>query len=159
MGPATTRPVLTLVAPCAGTVRDLSDVPDLVFSDRMLGPGLALDPRVLPQVDVVAPVDGRLASLHPHAFVIEADGGRGVLVHLGLDTVELAGEGFTTHRVAGETVSAGDLLLRWDPLAVAAGGHSLLCPVVTLQAEDGDVRALVEAGGDVAAGQPLLDWA
>lgn len=146
------------MAPCAGTVRDLSDVPDLVFSDRMLGPGLALDPPLRPQVDVLAPVDGRLASLHPHAFVIEADGGRGVLVHLGLDTVELAGEGFTTHRSAGETVRAGDLLLRWDPVAVAAGGHSLLCPVVTLQGADADVRPLVAPGGDVVAGQPLLRW-
>ncbi|HWS57246.1 MAG TPA: PTS glucose transporter subunit IIA [Actinotalea sp.] len=147
---------LTVRAPFAGTVRGLSDVPDPVFADRMLGPGLALDPQRRERVDVRAPVDGTLASLHPHAFVIAADDTRGVLVHLGLDTVELAGTGFAALRAVGDEVRAGDLLLRWDPVAVAAAGHSLLCPVIAIQADS--VQLLVTPGEGVAEGQALLLW-
>jgi len=144
-------------APCAGTVRDLSDVPDVVFCERMLGPGLALDPFAF-STQVLAPVDGTLVAVHPHAFALRAGDGRGVLVHLGLDTVELAGRGFVIHRSVGEPVRTGDLLLTWDPVDVAAAGRTLSCPVIALQADPADLALLALPGQDVVAGQPLFAW-
>ena len=136
---------------------DLSDVPDVVFSARMLGPGVAVDP-LLTSTLVLAPVDGTVAALHPHAFAIATADGRAVLVHVGLDTVELAGQGFTTHRTVGDPVRTGEPVLTWDPVAVSATGHALACPVVALQADPADVALLVAPGQDVVAGQPLLAW-
>ncbi len=72
---------------------DLAAVPDPVFSGAMVGPGTAIDPVREPS-EAVAPVDGVIVSLHPHAFVVVDDSGHGVLTHLGIDTVQLNGEGF-----------------------------------------------------------------
>ncbi|MDD9206575.1 PTS glucose transporter subunit IIA, partial [Georgenia sp. 10Sc9-8] len=95
---------LEVLAPVAGTVLPLADVPDPVFAEALVGPGIAVDPAREGEVSVVAPVAGTVVKLHPHAFVILASGGRGVLVHMGLDTVELRGEGFTLHAAEKDTV-------------------------------------------------------
>ena len=91
---------MTIVcSPVAGLVVALEDVPDEVFATRMLGPGLAVLPDHDGELDAVAPVAGTLGSLYPHAAVVLIEGRRDrpVLVHLGLDTVELKGEGFVLH--------------------------------------------------------------
>jgi PTS system glucose-specific IIA component len=149
---------LTVLAPLDGTCLAMADVPDPVFAGAIVGPGLGIDPPRTGEVKVVAPVAGRIAKLHPHAFVVQVDESRAVLVHLGLDTVELAGEGFALHAVEGDTVGAGDLVVTWDPSAVEAGGRSPICPVVAIQGEPGAVRELVEAGATLRAGDPLLEW-
>ncbi|WP_182113487.1 MULTISPECIES: PTS glucose transporter subunit IIA [unclassified Actinotalea] len=151
---------LTLVAPVAGTVLAMADVPDPVFAGAIVGPGLAIDPDTgAGDSDAVAPVDGTIAKLHPHAFVVQVDEQHAVLVHLGLDTVQLAGEGFTLHVAEGDRVSTGQRIVSWDAAAVAAGGRSPVCPVVAIQGETGAVRGLVEPGDAVAAGTPFLEWA
>ena len=83
---------LVVRAPLPGRVLAVEDVPDPVFSAKIVGPGLALDPRTggPGQVTAVSPIDGTVAKVHPHAFVVTSPRGRGVLVHLGLDTVSLA---------------------------------------------------------------------
>lgn len=146
---------LLVLAPVAGRTTELSAVPDPVFSEGMVGPGCAVDPTREPGV-AVAPVAGRLVKVHPHAFVVVTDDGRGVLVHLGIDTVELKGEGFELLTAEGDTVAAGDAVVRWDPRAVEAGGRSPVCPVVALDAE----ASAVEPGqaGSVAAGDGLFTW-
>lgn len=151
---------LTLVAPLTGTVLAMAEVPDPVFAGAIVGPGLAVDPdRTEGAVlDAVAPVDGTIRKLHPHAFVIQADEQRAVLVHLGLDTIELDGEGFTVHVAEGETVRSGERVVSWDPSVVAAGGRSPVVPVVAIQAEPAAVRGLVEPGERVPVGAPLLQW-
>jgi glucose-specific phosphotransferase system IIA component len=151
---------LTLVAPLTGTVLAMADVPDPVFAGDIVGPGLAVDPDRTEGVaaDAVAPVDGTVAKLHPHAFVIQVDEQRAVLVHLGLDTVQLGGEGFTLHVAEGAQVRSGDRVVSWDPAVVAAGGRSPVVPVVALQAQPDAVRALVEPGARVAVGTPFLEW-
>jgi PTS system N-acetylglucosamine-specific IIA component len=80
-----------------------------------------------------------------------------VLVHLGIDTVQLAGAGFDLLVSEGATVDAGVGVVAWDPAAVAAGGRSAVCPVVAL---DADASALsgVRESGDLAAGDPLFTW-
>jgi sugar PTS system EIIA component len=150
---------LTVLAPVAGTVVAMADVPDPVFAGAIVGPGLAIDPSRDGVVDAVSPVAGKIVKLHPHAFVIQVDGGRGALVHLGLDTVQLAGEGFTLHVSEGDTVAAGDKVVSWDPAGIEAGGRSPICPVVALQGEPDSVTGLVAPGATVELGEPLFAWA
>ncbi|QTE30446.1 PTS sugar transporter subunit IIA [Pengzhenrongella sicca] len=149
---------LTVLAPVAGTVRAMAEVPDPVFAGEIVGPGLAIDPSRDGVVDVVAPVAGKIVKLHPHAFVILADGGRGALVHLGLDTVQLGGVGFTLHAAEGDTVAAGDVVVSWTPADIEAGGRSPICPVVALQGKPEAVSGLVAPGAAVRAGEPLFVW-
>jgi glucose-specific phosphotransferase system IIA component len=148
---------LTVLAPVEGAVMAMADVPDPVFAGAIVGPGLGIDPPRSP-VDVVAPIDGTIVKLHPHAFVVQADESRAVLVHLGLDTVQLAGDGFTLHVTEGDVVTAGARVVSWDPAHVETGGRSPVCPVVAIQGVPDAVRGLVEPGSTVAAGDPLLEW-
>ncbi|MDR3201751.1 MAG: PTS glucose transporter subunit IIA [Bifidobacteriaceae bacterium] len=149
---------LTVAAPVAGTALRLDRVPDPVFSQLMMGPGIAIDPRV-ECPDVLSPVDGVILSLHPHAFVVEAVDGRAILVHLGLDTIEMRGAGFTLHTQVGDVVAAGQRLMTWSPAAVQQAGYSPIVPVIALQAPAPGPTELVAAGQAVEAGAPLLDWA
>jgi PTS system N-acetylglucosamine-specific IIA component len=98
-------------------------------------------------------------KFHPHAFVLVAEGGRGVLVHLGLDTVQLGGEGFTLHAAEKDTVEAGQLLVTWSPEKVAAGGRSPVTPVIALEGTAESLTTAVAPGDTVAAGDELFTWA
>ena len=144
---------LTVTAPLAGTAVPLSDVPDPVFAEGIVGPGVAVRPDPAART-VIAPIGGVLAKVKPHAFVVVAPDGRGVLVHLGIDTVSLGGEGFTVLAAEGSTVAAGDAVIAWDPVAVEDGGRSAICPVVAL-----DAAAVADgAAGPVLPGAPLFSW-
>ncbi|GAB49894.1 glucose PTS transporter subunit IIA [Mobilicoccus pelagius] len=136
-----------VLAPVAGRVVPLSEVPDATFAQGLVGHGLAIDPRH-ENVDVVAPVSGTVVQSWPHAFAIETKDGTGVLVHLGLDTVRLEGRGFVTHVGKGATVRAGELMTTYDVPAVRAAGHASVVPVVVLEAKGEDIRG--EAGREVA---------
>ena len=162
---------LVVHAPLAGRVVPLSDVPDLVFAEEMVGPGIAVEPDpVFAQQIVgsgvavdpdrapgvaVAPVAGRLLKLHPHAFVVLSSEGKGVLVHLGIDTVQLDGEGFELIAAEGDEVGAGDPVVRWDPSAVEAGGRSPMVPVVVMDTA-ADSISTSSVGSSGAVGDPLF---
>lgn len=147
---------LDVVAPVAGRVVALADVPDEVFASGTTGPGLAIVPDGEAGVlDVVAPCAGLLASAKPHALVVEA-GSFGVLVHLGVDTVTLHGRGSELLVVGGTTVEAGQLLTRWEVGVAAAAGLPLVTPVVVFELSELDVTPLVPLGHVVAAGDPLF---
>ncbi len=147
-----------VLAPVGGTVVAMADVPDPVFAGSIVGPGIAVDPDGDGEVHVVAPVDGTVAKLHPHAFVLVTEQGRGVLVHLGLDTVQLEGEGFTLHAQEKDTVTAGQRLVSWRPADVKAGGRSPVSPVVALEGTQEALSLAVEPGARVAAGDELFTW-
>ncbi|MET7998139.1 PTS glucose transporter subunit IIA [Amycolatopsis sp. NPDC005232] len=147
---------LEILSPVAGEVVAITEVPDPVFAEAMVGPGIAVKPSG-GRSDAVAPVDGTVVTLHPHAFVVATEDGRAVLVHLGIDTVKEKGEGFTLHVVKGESVRAGQPVIGWDPEAVTAAGYSPIVPVVGLDAQ-ADVLAGLEPGRTVAAGDPLFSW-
>jgi len=147
---------LSVVSPVSGRVIPLTEVPDPVFAQAMVGPGLAVDPERRAG-EVLAPIDGTVVTLHPHAFVVAAESGAAVLVHLGIDTVKLRGEGFTLHVVKGETVRAGQPVISWDPAAVESGGRSPVCPVIALDAT-AEALADLRESGPVAAGEPLFTW-
>ena len=119
--------------PFAGPVIALSDVPDPVFAGQLVGAGVAVDPTgVEGAVTAVAPVDGSIVKLHPHAFALQGSEGTDVLVHVGIDTVKLSGEGFELLAAEGDTVSAGDPVVRFTPSVISAAGYSPICPVVVL---------------------------
>ncbi|WP_018548916.1 PTS sugar transporter subunit IIA [Streptomyces sp. LaPpAH-108] len=146
----------TVTSPLAGRAIGLADVPDPVFAGAMVGPGTAIDP-VREPVEAVSPVDGVIVSLHPHAFVVVDDEGHGVLVHLGIDTVQLNGEGFELLVNKGDRVKGGQSIVRWNPADVEAAGKSPICPVVALEATAESLSAVVESG-QVQRGDNLFSW-
>ncbi len=147
----------TVAAPLDGTVIALADVPDPVFSAQMVGAGIAIRPADRTgSVDVAAPVPGRLLKLHPHAFVILTDDKKGVLVHIGIDTVQMRGNGFELVAAEGDTVAAGDVVVRYSPEAVVAAGYDDVCPVVLMDSAADSVDAS-SVGRDVTAGDDVFE--
>jgi glucose-specific phosphotransferase system IIA component len=147
-----------VLAPLAGTVVGLADVPDPVFAGQLVGAGVAVEPG--PDggpVAVTAPIAGTLVKAHPHAFIVAGESGVAVLVHVGIDTVELGGEGFVRHVAEGEQVAAGTPVVTYDPAAVRGRGLSAITPVVVLDSAP-DSLAGLRTGHAVEAGEPLYDW-
>ena len=141
-----------VLAPCPGRVVAMSDVPDPVFAEEMVGPGVAIEPEP-GRATVVSPIAGKVVKVLPHAFVV-LGGGVGVLVHLGINTVRL--EVLATQ---GSEVAAGDPMITWDPssLPSTASGQDVspIVPVVLMDAPKGSV-ASDAVGGSVAAGDVLF---
>lgn len=146
---------LLVGAPLAGTAIALSEVPDPVFAEAMVGPGGAVDPDRRPST-AHAPISGTLVKLKPHAFVVVGADGRGVLVHLGIDTVNLDGVGFELLAVEGTEVAAGTPVIRWNPAEVEASGLSPVCPVIALDAPIEAVEGV--ARGAIEPGSALFRW-
>ena len=147
----------SVLAPVRGRAMRMEDVPDPVFAQSMVGPGAAIDPAH-EVVEAVAPVSGKAIKVAPHAYVIVTAAGFGILVHLGIDTVQLDGKGFTVHVEQGADVTAGQLMITYDVPAVVASGRSPVVPVVALEKQAGDV-ALVDAfasGAGLATSDPMF---
>lgn len=142
-------------APLSGQVIDLTEVPDPVFAQRLLGPGTAIDPaRSGNDLQAVAPINGTVAKLYPHAYVITNES-LTVLVHLGIDTVQLKGEGFTTLVLEGDSVTAGTPIVRWNPSQIENAGRNPVCMIVVMDAQ-GEVE--VTAQSMIKAGEQLFHW-
>ena len=140
-------------APVAGRVIPLSEVPDQVFSSGAMGSGLAVIPS---EGKVYAPVSGTLMVAMPHAYGIRQDNGLEVLVHIGLDTVQLNGTHFTPHVTKDQHVEAGQLLSDFDIAAIkAAGFNPMTIMVVTNSTNYSAVVPM--ADGQVVAADLVLD--
>lgn len=150
--------VLPVAAPLGGTVVELAQVDDPVFSAALVGPGIALDPGTVAESTAVAPVAGTIAKLHPHAFVVTTDDGVGILVHLGIDTVQLDGKGFTVHVEKGAEVTAGQLMVTYDVPSVEAAGRNPIVPVVALEkpAEQVSLGGAVASGAEVSVSDAIF---
>ncbi len=146
--------MVSILSPVSGVRYDVAQMPDPVFAAGLVGPGAAITPHPGKQT-ALAPIDGRLAKLHPHAYVIVSDEGPGVLVHLGIDTVHMNGDGFTQLVSEDDHVLAGDEIIRWDPDLVEDSGRSATCAVVVLDCPF-PARALSESGTEVEAAEPLF---
>jgi len=146
-----------VLAPVTGRVAAMEDVADPVFSQGLVGPGIALVPDEDGPQDAVAPIAGRILKLHPHAFVIVSESGPGVLVHLGLDTVGLDGEGFTLLHAENDTVDAGEPVITWDPAAVRAHCLDTVVPVVVMNLDNPRITVRTAVGERAARGRALLD--
>ena len=146
--------ITALRAPLSGVLVPIDSVPDPVFAQKMVGDGVSLDPV---SSQLVAPIDGRIAQLHSagHAVTVVSDAGLEVMIHIGLDTVQLKGKGFTARVRVGDTVRTGDLLIEFDADYVATHAKSLLTQVVVTSMER--VTSIVAAAGRVTAGvDPIL---
>jgi len=145
-------------APVGGRAVPLADVPDPVFSAGMVGHGAAVDPPH-EVIEAVAPVSGKLLKLMPHAYIVMTPGNVGVLVHLGLDTVALKGDGFTTHLSQGDDVTAGQVVITYDVASVVAKGLNPIVPVVVMdEREEGNIVAAeaVLEGAQILSGAELF---
>lgn len=145
-----------VLAPVAGLVRPLAEVPDPVFATEMVGAGVAIEPAG-GVADAVSPVAGTVLKLHPHAFVVLTPEGTGVLVHLGIDTVRLDGAGFELLVQEKASVEAGQPVTRWDPSDVVARGLSPMVMLCVLDTRPGAVTS-DRIGDTVPAGEPLFAW-
>ena len=118
-----------IYAPITGNLLPISEVPDPVFSQKMMGDGFAIEPT---EGKVYSPISGKVMNIFPtkHAIGLVSDEGHEILIHFGMDTVTLNGEGFTSHVSDGDIVSAGDLLLSVDLDSVRPKVPSLITPVV-----------------------------
>lgn len=148
----TTQP-LELLAPLSGVLLALDRVPDPVFSSRLIGDGLCIDPT---SQTLCAPLAGVISNIQDsgHAVSITDDNGVQVLMHIGLDTVNLAGQGFTRRVVEGQRVEAGQVLIEFDADYVALNARSLLTLMLVVSGEP--FTLLAADNGVVAVGQPLL---
>ncbi|UZW16133.1 PTS glucose transporter subunit IIA [Clostridium pasteurianum] len=120
------------LVPISGELINLDEVKDEVFSQRMMGDGFAIDPE---DGHVFSPVDGTVTSVFPtkHAISIKSNAGIEILIHFGLDTVELKGEGFKLYIEEEAAVKAGDLLLEVDVDEVKKKVPSIVVPVIFLE--------------------------
>lgn len=139
------------VIPMSGTLRYLEDVPDLVFSEKLMGDGFAIEPV---NGTVVSPINGKVINIFPtkHAIGLEADNGREVLIHIGLETVNLKGEGFEVFVKEGDRVTAGQKLVEADLAAIGPHVPSLLTPVVFTNLGSAE-RVIFQEGKKVKAKQ------
>jgi|LGOV01.1.fsa_nt_gb glucose-specific phosphotransferase system IIA component len=120
---------VSLISPMSGNIIKLEEVPDEVFSGKMIGDGFAIDPI---EGKVVSPVEGTILQLFPtkHAIGIKTNEGLEILIHVGIDTVELKGEGFKAYIKAGDKVNKGQLLLEVDLEFIKSKGKSVITPIV-----------------------------
>ncbi|EOS35706.1 PTS system, glucose subfamily, IIA component [Lachnospiraceae bacterium M18-1] len=144
----------TLGAPVKGKAVPLREVNDPTFSDGLLGKGVAVVPS---EGKVFAPADGEIAMVFEtlHAVSMNADFGAEILIHVGLDTVTMKGEGFTGHVKAGDKVKKGDLLLEMDLEKIKAAGYDTVTPMLICNTDAyADVEGL--SGKDVNPGDDIL---
>ncbi|CAI8737618.1 phosphoenolpyruvate--protein phosphotransferase [Pseudomonas brassicacearum] len=144
---------LTLSAPLSGPVLTLANVPDAVFASGAMGDGIAIDPL---NDTLYAPCDGEVIHVARtgHAVTLRADNGAELLLHLGLDTVELQGDGFSMLVKEGTRVSNGQALLRYDLDSVAQRCKSLVSLLIITNGEHFQARPITLKG--VKVGEPLL---
>ena len=146
---------MEILAPVTGESVPLSEVPDEVFAEGMAGEGGAIIPGA--SGEALAPVSGTLVKLFEggHAFGIATEEGIELIVHVGLDTIEMRGGGFEKIATEGDEVEAGQPIVRFDLEEIQAAGYDPVTPVVVTNPEDHPVRDL--RSGAVRAGEPLFE--
>ena len=146
----------TVLTPLQGKVLAQADIPDETFAQGILGPGCGIEPT---GDTVYAPFDGTITQVAStlHAIGITSDDGIEVLIHVGMDTVEMNGKGFKALVKEGDKVKAGTPLLKADLDAIKAAGHPTATAIIVTNGDDlGELKMLAE--GDVLAGTPLFKF-
>lgn len=143
------------MAPFAGAILSLDTFSDIVFKDELVGSGLGLRPdEGITELDVLAPMAGTVIKILPHAFILLHDT-TGILVHIGIDTVKLQGEGFSAHIEEGQVVEAGDRCFTVQAEVVRSHGFSLDTPIIVMDSPKGTITT-ERAGDHVHPGYPLF---
>lgn len=145
---------IMIKSPVEGSVKDLAEVNDSVFSEGLMGKGVAIEPKI---GKVMAPFDGMVEAIFStkHAIGLKSNDGVEVLIHIGLDTVNLEGKHFKSHITNGQTIKAGDLLVEFDLDEIKKEGYDVITPfIITNSDEYEDV--LVVKNGEVTNNNDLL---
>ena len=145
---------IMIKSPVEGSVKDLAEVNDSVFSEGLMGKGVAIEPKI---GKVMAPFDGIVEAIFStkHAIGLKSNDGVEVLIHIGLDTVNLEGKHFKSHITNGQTIKAGDLLVEFDLDEIKKEGYDVITPfIITNSDEYEDV--LVVKNGEVTNNNDLL---
>ena len=144
-----------LLAPLSGAVKPIEQMPDPVFSSKCMGDGVMIEPS---GTCVVAPADATVSVTMPasnHAVGLTLANGMELLIHVGIDTVDMKGDGFTCHVSQGDRVKAGDVLLEFDPVKIAAAGHpAATALVVSAMGNAKDLQLMT--GQDAVAGETAI---
>lgn len=142
-----------IYAPLSGEIVNIEDVPDVVFSEKIVGDGIAIRPK---GNKIVAPVDGVIGKIFEtnHAFSMESKEGVELFVHFGIDTVELKGEGFTRIAQEGQSVKRGDTVIEFDLDLLEAKAKSVLTPVVISNMDE--ISSIEKKSGEVIAGESVV---
>lgn len=147
---------IEILAPVTGTVKEITEVPDNTFAEKMLGDGIAVIPA---EGKVYAPADGTVVSIMDtkHGIMFLTSKGAELLIHIGLDTVNLKGKYFTAHVESGSEVKAGELLVEFDIDAIKSEGYNLITPVVVTNIDD-YIRAvgMVKTSESISHGECLM---
>ncbi|WP_246945403.1 PTS sugar transporter subunit IIA [Bacillus pinisoli] len=124
-----------IYAPLKGKVVDITEVPDPVFSQKMMGEGVAIEPT---EGLLVSPVDAEVVSVFPtkHAIGLKTNSGLELLIHIGLETVNLNGEGFESFVQAGDKVKRGEQLIRFDLDFIKEKAASTITPIIITNSDD-----------------------
>ncbi|UFT99246.1 beta-glucoside-specific PTS transporter subunit IIABC [Radiobacillus kanasensis] len=143
-----------VVSPLNGQVQPLSTIKDELFASRALGKGIAIEPS---EGKLYAPVSGTVSALFPtkHAIGITTDNGAEVLIHVGMDTVQLEGKFFSAHIEKGDQVKQGQLLLEFDIEGIQSAGYLVTTPMIVTNSEQFDVEALDEKRS-ITASEPVI---
>ena len=147
--------VISIQSPLAGRVKNLSEAPDPVFAQGVMGQGVVIEAT---EGKLVAPVSGVVSVLFPtkHAIGLVSDEGLELLMHIGMDTVNLDGEGFTAHVKQGDRVSVGDALISFDMAAIQAAGYPVATPVIVTNQNDFQTDVMRELPCDVVRGEAIF---
>lgn len=116
-------------SPLSGEVKQLSEVNDITFAQELMGKGIAIEPS---QGKVFSPIKGEIAALFEtkHAIGLKSDSGAEILIHIGIDTVNLEGKYFVSHINQGDNVNIGDLLVEFDMEAIKSEGYEVITSII-----------------------------
>ncbi|WP_114570035.1 PTS sugar transporter subunit IIA [Exiguobacterium flavidum] len=144
-----------IAAALTGKIVNIENVPDQVFSQKMMGDGIAIEPT---EGKVVAPMNATVETIFPtkHAIGLKGENGIELLIHVGLDTVNLKGEGFTAHVQAGDKVKAGDVLVEFDLDYIRANAPSTITPIIVTNHDQFVLSDRPAEGTAVVAGDTEL---
>ena len=142
-----------IYAPLSGEIVNIEDVPDVVFSEKIVGDGIAIRPA---GNKIDAPVDGVIGKIFEthHALSMESKEGVELFVHFGIDTVELKGEGFTRIAQEGQSVKRGDTVIEFDLATLESKAKSVLTPVVISNMDE--ISSIEKKSGEVIAGESVV---
>lgn len=147
---------IVVYAPENGKVVKLSDVPDDVFANEILGKGIAVEPT---DGKVLSPVNGKVGAIFDtkHAVGLIADNGAELFIHIGVDTVKLKGKHYTCNLKKDDEVKIGDMLIEFDMKAIKSEGYPVVTPIIISNTDKfSEIESIPNAGSNVKAGEPLL---
>ena len=144
----------TLTSPVNGTQIPLAEVADETFASEMLGATVAVEPA---DGKIVAPCDGEVSNIFEtgHAVCITTESGGELLIHIGIDTVNLNGQHFSSTLKVGDRVESGQALIRFDIPAIEQAGYDLITPVIVVNGDEQHALRLT-AAAQVDYGEPLM---